>query len=105
MSPAAHAPCFLHMSPEDNVVVTRCDLAAGESVVLGGVSTVLDRAVMRGHKIACRPISKGDKVVKYGAPIGSATADIKPGEHVHLHNLASDYTPSHVIASTAGRTR
>lgn len=51
-----------------------------------------------GHKYAVRDISAGENIVKYGMPIGHATADIKRGEHVHSHNLKtnlsgkSDYT-------------
>ena len=40
-----------------------------------------------GHKYAVRDIAKGEKVIKYGYPIGVASNDIKKGEHVHSHNL------------------
>jgi len=40
-----------------------------------------------GHKIALTDIKKGDTVIKYGQDIGKAVADIKKGEHVHVHNL------------------
>lgn len=40
-----------------------------------------------GHKYARRAIRKGQPVIKYGFPIGIATADIAPGERVHCHNL------------------
>ncbi len=40
-----------------------------------------------GHKIALDDIKKGDTVVKYGHDIGKAVANIKKGEHVHVHNL------------------
>lgn len=40
-----------------------------------------------GHKYALRDISAGEKVIKYGYPIGRATEDIKEGEHVHSHNV------------------
>ena len=40
-----------------------------------------------GHKIALAPIAAGEKVVKYGNPIGVATKDIGAGEWVHSHNL------------------
>jgi (2R)-sulfolactate sulfo-lyase subunit alpha len=40
-----------------------------------------------GHKIALTDIKSGDTVVKYGQDIGKAVADIKKGEHVHVHNL------------------
>ena len=50
-----------------------------------------------GHKFAIHPISEGSRIVKYGAPIGIATADIAPGEYVHIHNLRSDYLPSYTL--------
>jgi len=40
-----------------------------------------------GHKIAMKSISAGEKVIKYNVPIGNATGDIAPGQHVHTHNL------------------
>lgn len=40
-----------------------------------------------GHKIAEKDIKKGEKVIKYGFPIGVATEDIKKGEAVHTQNL------------------
>jgi len=40
-----------------------------------------------GHKIALSEIKKGETVWKYGHDIGKAVANIKKGEHVHVHNL------------------
>ncbi len=40
-----------------------------------------------GHKYARKDIKCGEKVIKYGFPIGIATANINEGEHVHSHNL------------------
>lgn len=42
-----------------------------------------------GHKYALKPILKGNDVIKYGYPIGIATADINEGDHVHSHNVKS----------------
>lgn len=42
-----------------------------------------------GHKVAIRNIQAGELVIKYGEVIGVATRDIKIGEHVHVHNVAS----------------
>ena len=42
-----------------------------------------------GHKYALRDIRAGEAVIKYGYPIGRATADIPAGAHVHTHNLAT----------------
>ncbi|MBQ9430665.1 MAG: altronate dehydratase [Kiritimatiellae bacterium] len=40
-----------------------------------------------GHKLALRDIKAGEKIVKYGFPVGVATRDIKAGEWVHTHNV------------------
>jgi hypothetical protein len=90
-------PRLLLLADIDNVFVAREDIPAGEPVVIGGAAVHLGKTIARGHKIARRPIGTGGKIVKYGAPIGSATQPIAPGEHVHVHNVKSDYTPTHVI--------
>ena len=43
-----------------------------------------------GHKHARRDIAKGENIIKYANPIGHATCDIKAGELVHTHNLATN---------------
>ena len=43
-----------------------------------------------GHKYALTDIACGENVIKYGSPIGHATADIKKGEHVHTHNVKTN---------------
>lgn len=43
-----------------------------------------------GHKIALRDIACGENIIKYGFPIGHATADIKKGESVHTHNVKTN---------------
>ncbi|MBQ7373971.1 MAG: altronate dehydratase [Clostridia bacterium] len=54
-----------------------------------GVYLVDTDGIPKGHKFALRDIKKGEKVKKYGYPIGRATKDIKKGEWVHSHNLQS----------------
>ncbi len=39
--------------------------------------------------MALRIIRAGEAVIKYGSPIGLATAEIPAGSHVHTHNVAS----------------
>ncbi len=43
-----------------------------------------------GHKYALRDIAAGENIIKYGNPIGHATADIKVGEHIHTHNMKTN---------------
>ncbi len=40
-----------------------------------------------GHKLAIKALSEGDTVIKYGVDIGRVIADIKVGEHTHVHNV------------------
>ena len=82
------------LSSQDNVCVACTDLPAGDVVRIDGTAVLLSQAIPLGHKLACCPIKAGEKLYKYGAPIGTATRGIAPGAHVHLHNLQSDYIPS-----------
>ena len=43
-----------------------------------------------GRKYALRDIAAGENVIKYGMPIGHATCAIRKGEHVHVHNVATN---------------
>jgi len=76
----------IRISGGDNVVVLLKNVAGGEEVF--GI-TALDDIPM-GHKMAICSIAKGENVVKYGYPIGHATADILPGQHVHTQNLRTN---------------
>ena len=84
----------LILSPEDNVAVACADLDAGTELLIDGVAVRLERAVPTGHKLARRAIAAGERIVKHGAPIGSARAVIAAGAYVHTHNLGSDYIPT-----------
>jgi hypothetical protein len=84
-------PPLLLLHPDDNIVVARRDIAAGESLELDGEVFVNPAPVELGHKLARRSLDSGMQVFKYGAPIGSLRSPVARGEHVHLHNLKSDY--------------
>lgn len=88
-------PRLLMLAPADNVAVLRDRVAPGERIAVAGREVEMPAALGLGHKLAVAPIAAGERVIKYGAPIGRAIADIAVGEHVHTHNLASDYTPTH----------
>jgi altronate dehydratase small subunit len=82
------------LAPEDNCVIATRTLAAGDTVLVDGVPVPVLQPLGLGHKLARRAIAPGEKVLKYGAPIGHAAAPIARGEHIHLHNLASDWIPT-----------
>jgi altronate hydrolase len=79
----------VRIDPNDNVATLLGDVAAGEAVVADGAPVTAAMAIPRGHKIALAPIAPGDAVIKYGFPIGRATASIAAGEHVHSDNVAT----------------
>jgi len=91
----ANDPRLLLLDPRDNVLVAAARLRAGEAICYGGWSVLLPADIPLGHKLARRDIAMGEKIVKYDAPIGSATAAIRAGEHAHVHNIKSDYTPTY----------
>lgn len=86
---------YVLLHQNDNILVSCRDLAPGETLRIDDEAVTLTQPVLLGHKIARRPLAQGEKVLKYGAPIGTALAEIAIGEHIHLHNLKSDYIPSH----------
>lgn len=88
---------LLLLRPEDNVVCVCADLAAGDSVTIDDASVTLTDDAPVGFKLARRDLAPGDKVLKYGAPIGSVTQPIARGAVVHTHNLKSDYLPTFTL--------
>lgn len=79
----------IQIHPFDNVaVVTAARLPAGCLLSVPGMEeTEVRETVEFGHKVAIKPILKGEKVFKYGFPIGLATKDIMAGQWVHTHNV------------------
>jgi hypothetical protein len=87
---------LLRLGPTDNVAVATAEFKVGETVWLNDTQIQLLDFIPLGHKVAIAPIAPGQKIYKYGCPIGSATRPIRAGEHVHVHNLKSDYLPTFV---------
>lgn len=78
---------ILKITPSDNVAVALRSLAPGEKVEAEGETLTVTSPVPAGHKIALCDLAPGERVIKYGFPIGSATQAILRGSHVHTHNL------------------
>lgn len=70
---------------------------AGSSYLVEGSEYTFEQDLNLGHKVATQTIREGEKIIKYGVPIGSATRAIQAGEHVHLHNIQSDYLPTYTL--------
>jgi len=83
---------FIQLHDNDNVVIALKNLAEAAIIEISGRVIPLKSTIGFGHKIAIQPIKAGEKILKYGLPIGSATKDIAVGEHVHVQNLKTDYS-------------
>lgn len=84
---------FLVHEHSDNVGVATQDLKAGEvaqGLYMDSQAPLQVRVrtdIPLGYKLALRDLRAGETVIKYGHDIGQVTADIRAGEHVHVHNL------------------
>ena len=94
---------LLKIHGNDNVAVTLAPVSIGENVEVNNQTFSVTADIDKGHKVALCNIAKGEKVIKYGFPIGLASADIKTGDWVHTHNLITglgeiidyEYKPEH----------
>jgi altronate dehydratase small subunit len=80
---------------KDNVATAVADCGAGDELTVkfkGKESHyACNQNMPFGHKIAIVDIKKGQKIMKYGEAIGSASQDINKGDWVHTHNVKDDY--------------
>ena len=79
-------PDFMKIHEGDSVAVALHPIAAG--TCFEGVKAAED--IPQGHKMALTGLACGEKVYKYGFPIGHATKEILPGQWVHSHNMATN---------------
>ncbi len=91
------APDFLVHDSVDSVGVVVVEDATSGKTLTGWIMDV-DKTVQveatqdipLGHKIALADMSEGDKVIKYGFPIGRVSAPIGKGGHLHVHNTKTE---------------
>ena len=86
----------LRLREGDHVGVLKKTIKAGTELVDGDGTVTAPVTIPAGHKIALEPVANGEPVRKYGQIIGFAEGNIKPGEHVHSHNLVcKEYEREH----------
>lgn len=91
----AVAGSLILLHPDDNILICAAAIDAGAWVEIDGSACHVATDIPVGHKVARRPLQAGEKVLRYGIAIGTMTAAAARGDHVHRHNLVSDYIPSH----------
>ena len=89
---------------KDNVAVAVSPVSKGETVTVGNTTLTALDDIPAGHKLAVVPIAKGQDVVKYGFPIGTAkeTFPLGPGPHAQRAEQARRPAPLHL---RAGKSR
>ncbi|MDR2375787.1 MAG: altronate dehydratase family protein [Treponema sp.] len=87
METPGEIPALFRIHSADNVAVALRDLRGGENLSLGGTALTVRENTPQGHKIALRDIGTGEKILKYGLPIGAASQPVQAGSWVHVHNL------------------
>ncbi len=80
---------LIRITDRDNVAVAVSPVMKGEVVTVSGDTFTAFSDIPQGHKIALKDLKKGDKVIKYGYPIGGAKEDIHKGQHVHAFNIST----------------
>ena len=104
------ADLTIRLNAADDVVIARTELPSGTEIIKEKVRTSV--TVPAGHKVATRELKVGDPVRRYNQIIRFVTQPIKPGDHVHVHNLAmgdferdyafgADYKPVDYVANPA----
>ena len=94
-------PAAILLHPNDTVIVCVRPVSAGEKIVLNEEALTAAEDVGTGHKLARFSGQPGDKVIKYGAPIGSLIRPVAAGDWIHFHNMKSDYIDAHTRAGLA----
>lgn len=80
------------LADEDNVGIAVRDIGADEPArATDGPRVTASEPIPLGHKVALKPIAAGGLIVRFGVPVGIATAGIQPGSLVHVHNVKSQY--------------
>ncbi|MEJ8825144.1 altronate dehydratase family protein [Variovorax humicola] len=75
----------IRLHPDDDVVISLDQLVSGTRIA--SENTTVSGLIPPGHKMATRAIQAGAAVRRYGQIIGFASQPIRPGQHVHSHNL------------------
>ena len=80
----------IRINPADTVVVCLQPMHQGEIIEVDHQQITLLEDVPMGHKVLIRDTRKGEDIIKYGYPIGHACQDLKAGQWVNEHNLATN---------------
>lgn len=78
---------YIRIHKDDKVAVALCPLVAGTEIVIDERSFPLVEDIPQGHKFALEDLAAGERVIKYGYPIGITKEPVKTGAWIHVHNM------------------
>jgi len=88
----------LRLHARDNVIIAPAPIAEGEHLDVNGLAA--RQPIPAGHKVAAAAIATGEPVRKFSQIIGFASANIAPGDHVHVHNcVMGDFERQHTVGA------
>lgn len=79
----------IRIDSKDNVAVALQTLRKGETLQIDGEAILVPEEILAGCKFALTDIPEGEKIIKYGFPIGRAVENIRRGAAVDHKNLRS----------------
>ncbi len=83
----------IRIDATDNVVTVVEEVAEGDEICFaaedGPRRITPVEPIPSGHTVALVDVEPGEKILKYGQAIGTASCRIAPGQHVHVHNVRS----------------
>ena len=81
----------LQLESVDNVATVVADIAKGSVITVQAGARAVTLSTLEsipfGHKVALRPISRGEVVIKYGRPIGRMLIGVAKGGLIGAHNI------------------
>lgn len=81
---------YIRINAKDMLAVAMEPLEKGRKLKVNDIFVTIQEDIPQGHKFALKDIKKGEKILKYGNPIGIAKEDIQAGSWVHIHNMRTN---------------
>ncbi len=76
------SPKYLLPTDQDNVAIVTRRVEAAEPIEIDGVSVPASQVVLPGHRLCIKPIRRGEALLSWGLPFGTALHDIAPGDYI-----------------------
>jgi altronate hydrolase len=80
---------YIHLHPEDNVLVALTDLEAGTTLFFKGEDLKLNQTVPAKHKFLISGLNTGDALIMYGVIVARALESLSQGDLISVHNVSN----------------